>query len=185
VKNALPGVENGAWYSCLTAELEALRHTARVAVHEHATLPPGDRSLCGPKLRDLFAEMGSQSCVEAPFHCAYGVNIRLGDAVYMNAGCTILDTAPVRIGDRTMLGPGVHIYCADHHRDPAMRRKGMERALPVTIGADVWIGGRAVILPGVSVGDGALIAAGAVVTRDVAPDTRAAGVPARPLLPRA
>ena len=179
MRNALPGVENGAWYSCLTEELETLRQTARRAVHEHATLPPDARGACGPLLRGLLGGFGPDGMIEAPFHCAYGVNIHLGRGVYLNAGCTILDTAPVVIGDRTMLGPGVHIYCADHHHDPARRREGLERALPVAIGADVWIGGRAVILPGVTVGDGALIAAGAVVTRDVAAGTRVAGVPAR------
>lgn len=179
--NNLPGVEDGAWYSCLTDDLEALRQTARNAVHQHTTMPPEERGACVPALRALFATFGRETMIEAPFHCAYGVNIHMAEQVYLNAGCTILDTAAVRIGPRTMLGPGVHIYCADHHRDPAKRAEGLERALPVSIGADVWIGGRAVILPRVTVGDGALIAAGAVVTRDVAPGTTVAGVPATPL----
>ncbi len=179
--NALPGVTDGEWYSCLTPELERLRESARSAVHEHATLDPEKRGPCGPRLRALFAAWGENSLIEGPFHCAYGVNIHIADAVYMNAGCVILDTARVSIGPRTMLGPGVHVYCADHHHEAEGRQQGLERALPVRIGADVWIGGRAVILPGVTIGDGAMIAAGAVVTRDVPPNGRVAGVPARPL----
>lgn len=80
-----------------------------------------------------------------------------------------------------MLGPGVQIYCADHHRNSELRRQGMERALPVSIGADVWIGGGAIVLPGVAVGHGAIVGAGAVVTRDVAPGARVVGNPARAL----
>ena len=89
-------------------------------------------------LRALFAKVGQGAMIEAPFHCPYGFNISLGDHVYMNAGCTILDTAPVTIGARTMLGPNVQIYCADHHRDLAKRAEGLEIAHPVTIGANVW-----------------------------------------------
>ncbi|WP_253913085.1 sugar O-acetyltransferase [Pseudoruegeria sp. HB172150] len=179
--NALPGVSDGEWYSCLTPELEALRSAAREAVHEHGSMHPVQRGTCGPQLRDVLGSIDDTAMIEAPFHCAYGINLHIGAAAYLNTGCVILDTARVKIGARTMLGPGVHVYCADHHHVPAQRREGLERALPVTIGEDVWIGGRAVILPGVTVGDGALIAAGAVVTRDVAPGAKLAGVPARPI----
>jgi maltose O-acetyltransferase len=125
--------------------------------------------------------MGEGVILEAPFHIAYGRNLSLGDHVYMNAHCVILDTAPVRIGRRTMLGPTVQIYCADHAHAIEERRLGLERALPVTIGEEVWIGGGAIILPGVTVGDGAIVGAGAVVTRDVAAGARVVGTPARPL----
>lgn len=175
----------GEWYSCLTDELEAMRDTARDAVHAHNTMPPLERGAAGPGLRRLLARFGSGAFVEAPFHCAYGINIDMAEAVYVNAGCVVLDTALVRIGPRSLLGPGVHIYCADHHRDRTKRSQGIERALPVTIGADVWIGGGSILLPGVTVGDGAIVGAGSVVTRDVAPDTRVAGNPARPISARA
>ncbi len=92
----------------------------------------------------------------------------------------ILDTAPVRIGASSMLGPCVQIYCAEHHKDAAQRRAGLEIARPVEIGANVWIGGGAILLAGVRVGDRAIIGAGAVVTRDVAPATTVVGNPARP-----
>lgn len=119
--------------------------------------------------------------IEAPFHCAYGMNLSLGDRVYFNAGCVVLDTAPVRVGSDTMFGPAVQIYCAQHAKNPIERAKGLEIALPVTIGENVWIGGGAIIMPGVTIGDGAIVGAGSVVTRDVPPDTTVVGNPARSL----
>ena len=117
--------------------------------------------------------------IEAPFHCAYGFNISLGDGAFLNAGCTILDTATVRIGKRTLLGPNVQIYCAEHHRQAAGRQAGLEIAKPVEIGDNAWIGGGAIILGGVSIGEGAIVGAGAVVTRDVPAETTVVGNPAR------
>ena len=171
---------SGAWYCCLSDELEALRQVARRACHQHNTMDPDARGPVAPLLAGLFATHEA-GFVEAPFHCSYGFNTQLGRDVYLNSGCVILDSARVEIGAGSMLGPGVHIYCADHHRDVERRRAGIERALPVRIGTDVWIGGGAQIMPGVTVGNGAIVAAGAVVTRDVAPGARVVGVPAKPL----
>ena len=179
--SALADISDGRWYSCMTPELEALRAAARHACWRHTTMDPAERGPLAPELAALFAAVGEGVCIEAPFHAAYGRNLALGDFVFLNAGCVILDTAPVRIGSRTMLGPSVHIYCADHAHGAEERRLGLERALPVTIGADVWIGGGAILLPGVTVGDGALIGAGAIVTRDVASGARVVGGPARPI----
>ena len=144
-------------------------------------MPPGQRGNMGPLLAALFAGVASTAMIEAPFHCAYGMNITLGADVFLNAGCTILDTAPVAIGNGSLLGPGVQIYCAEHHQDLTLRKAGLEIAYPVTIGTDVWIGGGAIILPGRTIGDGAVIGAGSVVTRDVAPGARVVGNPARAL----
>ncbi|UTS80125.1 sugar O-acetyltransferase [Phaeobacter piscinae] len=174
-------MQAGDWYCCIDSELSVLRHQARLAVHQHNHRAPDPGEPLSPSLAALFAEHGQNCLIEAPFHCAYGINITLGDQVYMNAGCTILDSAPVRIGDRSMLGPNVQIYCADHHRDPALRAKGLEVARPVTLGSDVWIGGGAIILPGVTIDDGAIVGAGAVVTRDVEAGVRVVGNPARAL----
>jgi maltose O-acetyltransferase len=171
----------GAWYRCIDPGLENLRQRARAAVHEHNTMAPGARGSLAPGLAALLGSVGQGVFVEAPFHCAYGFNIALGDRVYLNAGCVILDSARVRIGSATMLGPGVQIYCAEHHKDAAKRSAGLETARPVEIGAHVWVGGGAILLAGVCIGDGAIIGAGAVVTRDVAPATTVAGNPARPL----
>ena len=169
----------GQWYSCHDPELEKLQIRARIGEHAHNTLPPDQRGAIAPGLRDLFAGVGKGAMIEAPFHCAYGMNITLGAAVYLNAGCTILDTAPVTIGAQTLLGPGVQIYCANHHKDPVKRAEGLEIALPVTIASRVWIGGGAIILPGVSIGEGAIIGAGSVVTRDVPAGVTVVGNPAR------
>lgn len=170
----------GEWYDCLDPGLEALRNVARCAIHQHNTLPPRQRGPVAPLLRALLAGVGSDTFIEAPFHCAYGFNITLGDQVYLNAGCTILDSGPVVIGARTMLGPNVQIYCAQHHKNAARRAAGQEIAHAVRIGEDVWIGGAAVLMPGVTIGSGAIIGAGSVVTRDVAAGATVVGNPARP-----
>lgn len=169
----------GEWYTCLDPELDDLREKARQAVHQHNSMDPVARGNMAPSLASLLNGATDRSFIEAPFHCAYGLNITLGSGVYINAGCAILDTAAVTLGNGTMLGPAVQIYCADHHRDPTKRQAGMERAAPVTLGANVWIGGGAIILPGLTIGDDAIVGAGAVVTRDVAPGQTVVGNPAR------
>lgn len=171
----------GEWYSCLVPELEAMRERARIAVHEHNTMLPAQRGRLGPKLASLFARLGDGVVLEAPFHCSYGVNTEFDDGVYMNAGCVILDSAPVRIGRGTMFGPAVQVYCPEHHRDPVKRAAGLEIAKPVTIGDNVWVGGGAIILGGVTIGEGAIVGAGAVVTRSVPAGHVVAGNPARPI----
>ena len=176
---ALAEIADGRRYSCMTPELDMLRSAARQACWRHAIMDPTLRGPYAPELGALFASVGDGVFIEAPFHVAYGRNITLAEGVYINAGCCVIDTAPVRIGRGTMLGPVVQIYCADHAHEVEDRRKGLERALPVNIGADVWIGGGAILLPGVSIGDGAIIGAGSVVTRDVEAGQRVVGNPAR------
>lgn len=173
-------MEAGEWYTCLDEELEALRVASRSAVHEHNMLSPQDRGAMGPKLRTLI-QAGS-AIIEAPFHCAYGINIELGDQVFLNAGCTILDCAKVKIEDQCQFGPNVQIYCAEHHQDPFKRCvDGLEIARPVHIGKRVWIGGGAIILAGVTIGEGAVVGAGSVVTKDVEAGQIVVGNPARPI----
>ena len=130
-------------------------------------------------LRELLASVGEGAYIRPPFHCDYGYNISLGAGVFLNFNCIILDVVKVAIGDRTQIGPGVQILTADHPRDPAQRRAGLEFGRPIVIGADVWIGGGAIVLPGVTIGDGAIVGAGAVVTRDVAAGATVVGNPAR------
>jgi maltose O-acetyltransferase len=119
--------------------------------------------------------------IRPPFFCDFGYNIRLGAGVFLNFNCVILDVCAVSIGDGTQIGPAVQIYAADHPREPEPRRAGLEFGRPVEIGRNVWIGGGAIILPGVRVGDDAVIGAGSVVTRDVAAGTTVMGSPARPV----
>lgn len=179
-KTARQKMEAGEWYSCIDPELEEWRMVAQDAVHEHNHLPPRERGMLGPKLRAALGSVGVDVRIEGLFHCAYVRNLHLGDRVFLNAGCVVLDTARVDIGAGTLIGPAVHIYCAEHSQDQAERAAGLEIGKPVTIGRDVWIGGSAVILPGVTIGDGAIVGAGSVVTRDVAAGARVVGNPARP-----
>ncbi len=132
-------------------------------------------------LRQQLGAVGDDVVIRPPFHCDYGGNIRLGAGVFLNYDCVILDVVGVTIGDATQIGPAVQIYTADHPRDAAQRRSGVEWGRPVRIGANVWIGGGAIILPGVAIGDDAIIGAGSVVTRDVAAGATVAGNPARPV----
>lgn len=119
--------------------------------------------------------------IRAPFHVDYGAHIHFGPGCFVNFGAVMLDVCEIRIGARTQIGPMVQILTADHPRAAALRAQGQEWGRPIEIGADVWIGGGAIVLPGLRIGDGAIIGAGAVVTRDVAPGATVAGNPARPL----
>lgn len=130
-------------------------------------------------LLERLGAVGAGAVVRPPFHCDYGYNIFLGEGVFLNFNCVVLDVVRVSIGDRTQIAPGVQILSADHPRSAEERRTGLEFGRPVRIGSDVWIGAGALILPGVSIGDGALVGAGSVVTRDVPAGATAAGNPAR------
>lgn len=130
-------------------------------------------------LSRLLGGMGEGVLVMPPFQCDYGYNIHLGDHVFINFNCVILDGAEVRIGSNVMLAPGVLINTPQHPVNPEERRTALEYVLPVTIGNDVWIGAGAVICPGVTIGDGAVIGAGAVVIKDVPARSVAVGNPAK------
>ena len=133
-------------------------------------------------LAERLASVGQGAVIRAPFHCDYGFNIHLGRDAFLNFGCTILDVVAVEIGEGVQIGPAVQIYAADHPRDPAQRRAGLELGRPVRIGPFAWIGGGAIILPGVTIGADAVVGAGSLVTRDVPPGATVAGNPARPLV---
>ena len=130
-------------------------------------------------LVERLGEVGKGAVIRPPFHCDYGFNIRLGSDVFLNFNCVILDVVEVTIGEGTQIGPAVQIYTADHPRDRAQRREGLEFGRPVRIGRNVWIGGGAIILPGRTIGDDSVIGAGSVVTRDVPAGTTVVGNPAR------
>jgi maltose O-acetyltransferase len=131
-------------------------------------------------LRELFKFVGLGCNIRPPFYCDYGYNISLGEGVFLNFNCIVLDVVEVVIGDRTQIGSSVQIMTPDHPRDPERRRAGLEIGRPVRIGANVWIGSGAIILPGVTVGDDAIVGAGSVVTRDVPAGATVVGNPARP-----
>ena len=130
-------------------------------------------------LRELLPEVGDGSVIRPPFHCDFGYNIRLGRDVFLNFNCVILDVVTVTIGAGTQIGPAVQIYTADHPRDPVIRKSGAEFGRAVSIGQNVWIGGGAIILPGLRLGDDAVVGAGSVVTRDVPQGATVLGNPAR------
>lgn len=130
-------------------------------------------------LEKIFKQKLDGVFIEPPFHCDYGVNIELGKNVYMNFGVTILDCAKVKIGDNCMIAPSVQIYTAAHPIDAEARNTFAEYALPITIGKNCWIGGSAVILPGVTIGDNCVIGAGSVVTKNIPANSVAVGNPAR------
>jgi maltose O-acetyltransferase len=129
-------------------------------------------------LRELFGAGGESVCVQPPFFCDYGSNIHMGERVYFNFNCVVLDVAEVRIGDFSLFGPSVQIYTATHPLNAGLRRR-QEYARPIVIGSDVWVGGAAVICPGVTIGDRSVIGAGSVVTRDIPPGVLAVGNPCR------
>jgi maltose O-acetyltransferase len=132
--------------------------------------------------RVLFGAGGECVRITPPFFCDYGENILLGESVFFNYNCVVLDVCEVRIGDFTLFGPAVQIYTPLHPMD-AMARRGAEYGRPVAIGADVWVGGGAIICPGVRIGDRAVIGAGSVVTRDIPGGVLAAGNPCRVIRP--
>jgi len=134
-------------------------------------------------LRELLGAIGSGSEVRPPFFCDYGWNITLGDNVYLNFNCVILDVVPVTIGDRVQIASAVQILAADHPREPATRATGLENGRPIAIEDDAWIGGGSILCPGVTVGRGSVIGAGSVVTRDISPGVVAVGNPCRPIRP--
>ena len=169
----------GEWYDAGDAELmrERIRCESLLRHLNTAT----DRLAQTEVLRLLLGACGTETHARPPFFCDYGTNIRLGNGVFLNFNCVLLDVLPIIVGDRTQIGPAVQIYTADHPRDVVLRAAGLEGGRPVTIGADVWIGGGAILLPGVHIGDGAILGAGSVVTRDVPAGATVAGNPARSL----
>ena len=167
----------GELYNAQDPELVAARLRAQSLCQRINGQP-----MFSPERRELLAQLfgagGASATVTSPFFCDYGTNIELGEGAYFNFNCVILDVCKVRIGAYTLLGPAVQIYTALHPME-ARARRHEEFGKPVEIGSDVWIGGGAIVLPGVRIGDRAVIGAGSVVTRDVPEGVFAAGNPCR------
>ena len=136
-------------------------------------------------LNEHLGSVGEKTMIRPPFYCDYGYNIHLGKSIYINFNCVMLDVCEIKIGDHTLIGPGVQIMTASHPLDHDLRRTGIEFAKPITIGSNVWIGGGAQILPGVTIGDNVIIGAGAVVTKDIPEGETWVGNPARPTVKNA
>jgi maltose O-acetyltransferase len=167
----------GEAYDPSDPELVAAREHADELLREYNRTPRGDRERRTALLADLLGSVGSAE-IFAPLYCDYGFNVHVGEDFFANFDCVMLDAAEITFGDACMLGPGVHVYTSTHPLDAEERAAGLERGEPVTAGDHVWIGGQAVLTPGVTVGDRAVVAAGAVVTGDVPPDVVVAGNPA-------
>ena len=174
---------SGELYNADDAVLDADRNHATTLLHQYNTTPHHPVSHT-PLLAQLLAACGTGSIIRPPFFCDYGYNIRIGRGVFLNFNCVLLDVTSIEIGDRTQIGPAVQIYAADHPRDPEARRANLENGRPVRIGANVWIGGGAIILPGITIGDDAIIGAGSVVSRNVPSGATVVGNPARPTAPK-
>ncbi len=172
----------GELYDPLDAELVRLRARARDLCWDLNATREVDTELRRRLLTSLFGSGGNTAWLQPPFYCDYGTNIELGTGVFFNFNCVMLDVCPVHIGDHTLIGPAVQIYTATHPFDADLRRT-REFAKPITIGSDVWIGGGAILCPGVTIGNRTVIGAGSVVTRSLPEGVVAAGNPCRVLRP--
>lgn len=168
----------GELYDALDPDLVAGRTRARDLCRALNASREAEEEVRRDLCRQLFAEGGDSVWMQPPFSCDYGSNIELGERVFFNFNCVVLDVCRVRIGAFTFFGPAVQILTPLHPLDPALRRV-QEYGKPVTIGSDVWVGGGALILPGVTIGSRTVIGAGSVVTRDVPDGVLAAGNPCR------
>jgi maltose O-acetyltransferase len=168
----------GELYNALDPELVTARNRARDLCQALNRSREEDVEERRRILQDLFGNGGDSVWMQPPFYCDYGSNIELGERVFFNFNCVVLDVCTVRIGSFTLFGPAVQIYTPLHPLDAQLRRRE-EYGKPIEIGADVWVGGGAIILPGVRIGARAVIGAGSVVTRDVPEATFAAGNPCR------
>lgn len=169
----------GELYNALDPQLVKERHQARELLLAINGTFAGDEARRRDLAGKLFGSVGKQVWIEPPFYCDYGSNITLGDFVFFNFNCVILDPAQVNIGSNVMFGPYVQVYTATHPVPHLERRRGLEFALAIEIRSDVWVGGGAVINPGVTIGARSVIGAGSVVTKDIPADVFAAGNPCK------
>jgi maltose O-acetyltransferase len=168
----------GELYDPFDPELVQARERARDLCQALNVTREGQQEERRRIVQELFGAGGDSVWMQPPFFCDYGTNILLGERVFFNFNCVVLDVAEVRIGDYTLFGPSVQIYTAMHPLNAALRRQ-QEFAKPIEIGSDVWVGGAAIICPGVRIGARAVIGAGSVVTRDIPEGVFAAGNPCR------
>jgi maltose O-acetyltransferase len=169
----------GELYNALDTELSDERLKARLLIKALNDTREDQNEERNRIVKELIPNAEEGLWLQPPFYCDYGYNITLGRNVFFNFNCVILDVAAVIIGSRTLFGPNVQIYTATHPINYKERASGLEFAKPITIGEDVWVGGSAVICPGVRIGDRTIIGAGSVVTRDIPDDVFAAGNPCR------
>ncbi|MDU8923510.1 sugar O-acetyltransferase [Pasteurellaceae bacterium LIM206] len=164
-------------------ELRDMRMRTKERLFDFNMTRPSDKAEKERLLRTILAKAGKNPHINSPFACDYGSHIEVGDNFFANYNCVILDSGGVKIGNNVMFAPNVSLYTVGHPLDAELRNEGWEQAKPIIIGDNVWVGGNAVILPGVTIGDNVVIAAGAVVTKDIPANSLVAGNPARVLRP--
>lgn len=172
-------MQSGEVYDATYEPFIELLKTTRRKIRRYNSTEPGDTASLTAQLREMLGSCGERININQPFRCDYGCNIHVGEDFFANFNFTVLDEAPVEIGNNVFVGPNVSIYTACHPVDPADRRAGIEWAEPVVIGDDVWIGGSTTILPGVTIGAGTTIGAGSVVAKDIPGGCVAVGNPCR------
>ena len=170
---------SGDLYNALDPQLSEERMKARLLIKKLNDSREDEEKNRESIIKELIPNSGDNLWLQPPFYCDYGTNIIVGNGVFFNFNCVVLDVAHVTIGNRTKLGPNVQLYTATHPIDYQERAKGLELGKAITIGEDVWIGGSAIILPGVTVGDRTVIGSGSVITKDIPPDVIAAGNPCK------
>ncbi len=169
----------GELYRASDPELTRDHQRAQRLLFELDRIPPSDEERRVELLTRPLGRLGRGAVVKPGLRCDYGFNVRVGARTFVNYDCVLLDCAAIEIGADVQIAPGVHVYTATHPLDAATRRSGLESALPVTIQDGVWLGGRVVVLPGVTIGANTVVGAGAVVTRDLPPNVLAVGNPCR------
>lgn len=179
----IEALHRGEWVHGINPQVSAMLLATEDACHRLNSLLPSQKSEREAILRSMLGGIGTTFTIHSPFRCDFGKHITIGDDFVGNYNLTILDEAPVSIGNRVFIGPNVSIFTITHALDPGQRAQGVMRAAPVTIADDVWICGNVTILPGVTIGCGAVIAAGSVVTADIPPMHLAVGTPCRPVRP--
>ena len=172
---------SGKPYKAFDDELVNERRYAKELIFDFNSFRPNEIVNRNGLIKRLLDKIGNSFIIEPPFRCDYGYNIEIGENFYSNYNLIILDCAKVLIGDNVMIGPNVSIYTAGHPVHYEIRNQGYEYAFPVSIGNNVWIGGNAVINPGVSIGDNSVIGSGSVITKDIPGNVIAAGNPCKVL----
>lgn len=172
-------LDAGMEYYFFDDEVAARKARAAKLCQEFNSIPATEPDKQTAKIKEIVGSHGKRISVQANFNCDNGLNIHVGEDFLSNYNLTILDIAPVNIGNNVMIGPNVDIYTVNHPMTAQGRREYKAIATPVNIGNDVWIGGKVAIMPGVTIGSNVVIAAGAVVTHDVPDNTLVGGVPAK------
>ena len=169
----------GELYQASDSELAKERLQARELLQQFNSSCPAEPENRVALLRKLVNKAGKNPWIEVPFYCDYGYNIQMGDDCFFNFNCVVLDVCSVTLGDSVLVGPAVQIYTGTHPLDAQTRGELWEYGKPISIGSDVWIGGGAIICPGVNLGDRVVVAAGAVVTKSFPSDVLIGGNPAK------